>query len=203
MLTHEKRVKSREQLDKETFVLKVLKHAFDGHELIYGAEHHGATFYFTSMNNGQPLQGPNGMKFRATVDIVIFTKHGIIFLEVDQMQHKFGYTIADDSARMNMIEETLRFSGFDKNIAWIRYNPDAFKIDGDTCRTTQKQRSKQLVSLLESVANSFQPATQDSSIYYLFYDSTSINGRLHPVILADKDYDEDCLRNVVCKTEGA
>jgi hypothetical protein len=127
--------------------------------------------------------------------------HGLIFLEVDQGQHKFGYTVSDYSARMSMIEQVARHMGYRGNIAWIRYNPDAFKVDGATRKTTQQERKGKLVKLIDDIAKNFQPNVQDSYIYYLFYDSTTINGRLQPGILQDETYDEECLENVVFKKE--
>jgi hypothetical protein len=57
----------------------------------------------------------------------------VIFLEVDEDQHKFGAdggTIRCDMKRMSNVIEALAMDGNTLPICFVRYNPNAFRING-------------------------------------------------------------------------
>ena len=88
--------------------------------------------------------------------------HAVV-VEVDEHQHaKPGY--ACDNARM--MDVFGSYGGVP--IVFIRFNPDAFRIGGDTKRVTMKTRLKVLeTQLRESLA---RPPARQLTIVRLFYD---------------------------------
>ena len=49
-------------------------------------------------------------------------------------------------------------------IAWVRYNPHAFKVDGVTRRTTAEERQAGLVKFLKELSFDGAPAAR---VFYL------------------------------------
>ena len=72
-------------------------------------------------------------------------------------------------------------------VVWVRYNPHGFKVDGETKRTTKKERQEKLLALMDELAS--EPADADIPavrIFYLFYSTEG--GR--PCVLDEEDYFE-------------
>ena len=61
----------------------------------------------------------------------------------------------------------------------IRFNPNAYSVDGERQKTPKKQRLKHLLGVIES-----HTLAQPFEVKYLYYDTS--NG--WPVILMDPDY---------------
>ena len=106
---------------------------------------------------------------------------GIIFLEVDEHQHK-SYELTCEVSRMSKILEILTIQGNTLPIRFIRYNPHSFKLDNETCRTTQKQRHATLINTIYTTT-----FTTHFSVKYLFYN----NYNNIPIILNDPEYNEN------------
>ena len=107
------------------------------------------------------------------IDFVIGCKDGFIFLEVDENQHRFGYQndmLSCDMKRMNkvMTSLTLEFEESVPNIYWLRYNPDAFRIDDALQAIPRKEREAWLVAFLSEL-----DIERRLTIGYAFYDSTT------------------------------
>jgi hypothetical protein len=67
----------------------------------------------------------------ARVDFLLIRHECVIFLEVDEEQHKFGYSgIGCDMKRMAKVVESLALECNDMPLVFIRYNPNTFKVDG-------------------------------------------------------------------------
>jgi len=62
---------------------------------------------------------------------------------------------------------------------WLRLNPDAYKIDGDTVRTPRLQRYHHM----EHVIRTYTP-TQQMAVMYLYYSEDC--GR--PVVMNSPEY---------------
>ena len=88
------------------------------------------------------------------IDVTVAGRAGVIFLEVDEGQHRFGgYSVGCDTARMARIVEALAFEGNTLPILFVRYNPDAFRVGGQTVRRLSKAtREAALVSVVRSWA---------------------------------------------------
>ena len=103
------------------------------------------------------------------IDFVLGYDSGYVFLEVDENQHKFGYyndTLACDMKRMGKVMTSLTLET-DKvpNIMWLRYNPNAYRIDGELQSISKKDREAWLTEYLIKLV-----LDTPLSIGYAFYD---------------------------------
>jgi hypothetical protein len=103
----------------------------------------------------------------ARIDFVIGTEGGLIFLEVDEHQHKFGYEPSCDMKRMAKVHESLAVAGSNIPIYWIRYNPNEFSVDGEKGKAARPDREKQLFEYIQKVNMVHAPPMQ---IKYMYYD---------------------------------
>lgn len=106
---------------------------------------------------------------------------GLIFLEVDEHQHKWNM-LSCEISRMSKIIESLRVDGNMLPIRFVRYNPDAFTVNGAKMKMKQDERHRMLLQTL--TATVFE---RPFGVKYLFYDSDE-NER--PCVLKDSDYFE-------------
>jgi len=111
-----------------------------------------------------------------------------VLLEIDETQHD-GYGVACDVRRMNDTALAIRLAGIDANILWVRFNPDAYSIDGDRVRTPWADRVATLVDIL----NTFQPS-KPMEIMYMYYNT--VEGV--PAICGDVEYARDIVDCVSC-----
>jgi len=106
---------------------------------------------------------------------------GLIFLEVDEHQHKWNM-LSCEISRMSKIIESLRVDGNMLPIRFVRYNPDAFTVNGTKMKLQREERHRMLLQTL--TATVFE---RPFGVKYLFYDSDE-NER--PCVLKDSDYFE-------------
>ncbi len=92
-----------------------------------------------------------------------------IWLEHDEEQHQ-GMTRCD-CRRTHAVIGSIRASGYTGKILLIRFNPDAFKIDGVTVKTTYKQRIAKIHKILTEYR---LPADKDAGCVYMFYDCETV-----------------------------
>ena len=124
----------------------------------------------------------------ARVDAFVPRESHECIIEIDEDQHKTRM-LSCENRRMNDATGAIRCRGNERPILWIRYNPDAFRID----RVLQKLPRKDRLSILIHVILSHVP-TSHMEILYLFYD-TDAEGT--PLICNDPDYDnalKPCVR---------
>ena len=114
------------------------------------------------------------------------------FLEVYEGQHWYRYGEAGcDMRRMAKVMETLTLSGFDGGgVLWLRYNPDAFQVDGVTqdARSmpeyTKASREAWLVHRLQTLS-----PTSTMGIEYAYYDVDTTESTTQPMVVhADAGY---------------
>ena len=106
-----------------------------------------------------------------SVDFLIGVPSGIVVLEVDEHQHKFGYhaSLSCDMRRMNRIMASWTIgNAVMPKILWIRYNPHAVKLDGKTVYGLKKMSRE--VLLVKRIARG---VSQQLSIEYFFYDTNA------------------------------
>ena len=119
----------------------------------------------------------------ARIDFVVATPGGLVFLEVDEQQHLYGYDalVSCDMKRMAHTMETLFVELGDAlpHIYWLRYNPDAYRVDGDLVRVPKADREARLMSWLEQFE-----AAAPLQIGYAFYDTD--DGQLS--VLSNPEY---------------
>lgn len=116
----------------------------------------------------------------ANIDFVIGVNGGLVMLEVDEYQHKYeGYSC--DLSRMAKVHETLTLAGSDIPIFWIRYNPNAFRVDGVSQKCKKVDRERWLIDFLSKLDLREFP---QMTICYKYYDEE--NGI--PVVAQNEDY---------------
>ena len=135
----------------------------------------------------------------ARIDFVAEMKGCIVFLEVDEHQH-CGYMVGCDMKRMAKIVETLTLGGNTLPILFLRYNPDAYSVDGKHCKTSIKDKEAKLVSILncDSAATATKGklgphSDQTLGIMYLYYNQDSEG---HPDLVWDHEFNpimRDCV----------
>lgn len=103
------------------------------------------------------------------------------FLEVDEDQHRFGFRQGDgaaiscDAKRMANVHTSLALECGAQGreappIRWVRYNPNAWHVDGATVRVPKEERERRLVAFLEAL--DLRQAGLRVGIGYAFYDAT-------------------------------
>lgn len=131
----------------------------------------------------------------AQIDFVIYTDRAIFLIEVDEHQHGTrSYTVGCDMARMGHVQTAFTIGMVGRPmppVVWLRYNPNAFRIDQDRQRVLKRDREARLVETIQK----YKPS-RPLSIVYMYYDcyttqGESGNAMLLPSILNEEDYDEN------------
>ena len=117
----------------------------------------------------------------ARIDFVVGVRGGVVFLEVDEDQHS-SYGVSCDCSRMASVHETTVLHSDPQPVVFIRYNPDAYRVDGTLQKIPKKDRMARLLQFLRSIE--VQPGEVYMQIYYLYYDRSECND------LPDVCYDE-------------
>ena len=120
-------------------------------------------------------------------DFVLVFGDTVVFLEVDEDQHK-SYGVSCDVRRMADIAASLRIEGNTMRIAFVRYNPHGFQVGGVTKPTKRKDRHARLVDVLSNLRRESTEAITESDVrvFYLFYD---VDDDGVPSIFEDDEYD--------------
>lgn len=134
----------------------------------------------------------------ARIDFVFMRFGRIVFLEVDEEQHRFGYgkTVCD-MKRMTKIIESLRLEGNSMEIVFLRYNPNAFTVDYKYRKVLKREREAMLVSMLQDAKHAIFTTNTDVIIQYMYYDTVSD----YAEIIHSADYNQQirecCLSTIV------
>jgi hypothetical protein len=128
----------------------------------------------------------------ARIDFVICLSNGaVIFMEVDEDQHRFGYgSIACDMKRMSKVYESLTLEGsFSQQVRFLRYNPNSYRIGGVLQSCKKKEREEWMLAYLTCMGSGTRPPSSDGlAIHYAYYDRCS-EGDERPEICYDPHYD--------------
>ena len=101
---------------------------------------------------------------RYRMDFVYEWAEGVLILEYDEHMH------SDRNKRCELVRMANVTQGYGgRPVFWIRYNPDAFKVNGSTLTTTRKKREKILKEKLQDMVGD---ADYDHfmTVCYLCYD---------------------------------
>jgi len=129
------------------------------------------------------------------IDFVLQFENKIVYLEVDEDQH-IMYDVSCELKRMVDVQSAHAIEGNTLPITWIRYNPDAFKIDGIPTRISSKSRQNALFTVLNEIqSDSDLPSCR---VIYMFYDT--LDGK--PAIFDDPEYSESFKQFVTVKNES-
>jgi ssDNA-binding Zn-finger/Zn-ribbon topoisomerase 1 len=105
------------------------------------------------------------------VDFVLGTATGYVFLEVDEHQHRFGYDamLSCDMKRMAKVMASLALEAGASmpNVFWVRYNPNAWHVNGALQSVPKVERESWLCAFLSELT-----MTQPLTIGYAYYDSS-------------------------------
>jgi hypothetical protein len=110
----------------------------------------------------------------AFIDFAILTTWGVILLEVDEFQHS-SYDPSCD-VRRDFDSCTSIALGSQQKAIVLRFNPDAFKVAGNTVHTTKKDRYAKLVEIIKSWETDPVPELGFARffLYYDAHDATSV-----------------------------
>ncbi len=122
----------------------------------------------------------------AYLDFTVTTHWGVILLEVDEHQHS-GYPISCDIRRDFDIYTSIAL-GSGQKVAILRYNPDAFRIDGKNVRVAAKERQRRLVEVLRDWIAEDPVPDLPFARFFLYYDGRS--GSALPLVAKDWESDE-------------
>ena len=98
---------------------------------------------FTLWNKRNPSADP-AQCGRYRVDFVFEWEEGVVLLEYDEQMH------SDRDRRCELVrqaEVSLGYGG--RPVHWIRFDPDAFKVGGETRVTRRKEREAVLLAVLQ------------------------------------------------------
>ncbi|CAE7476412.1 unnamed protein product, partial [Symbiodinium necroappetens] len=119
---------------------------------------------------------------RALADFVLYGPRCAIILEVDEGQHSNRDHSCDVRRDFDIAASVAL--GSDHKLVIVRYNPDAFKVAGQTVRTTKKERHARLLQLLHSLLQE-EPERQFQRLF-LYYDRAAEDSEL-PAVAEDWD----------------
>lgn len=108
------------------------------------------------------------------IDFVIFHNNIYFLVEIDEYQHT-SYNPDCEIVRMTSIFTSAIDGGNDLPMVFVRFNPDAFKIQGQTQKFPLKKRYATILKFIQE----YQPE-QPLAIRYFFYSDDSLD---------DPDYD--------------
>jgi hypothetical protein len=114
----------------------------------------------------------------ARVDFTIYREWGTDIVECDEEQHSHYPTGCDAARMLNVFAEIMKRGDRAGKVRFIRFNPDAYNLDGEKQKTTQHDRHAALLRVLKT------PPEQQFSVTYLCYDRT---GPL-PDVCLDPEY---------------
>tara|TARA_B110000881_G_C18440937_1_gene445908 strand:- start:230 stop:736 length:507 start_codon:yes stop_codon:yes gene_type:complete len=124
----------------------------------------------------------------ANIDFIVAVKGGVVFLEVDENQHK-GNMISCETRRMTTVHESCMLDPCQPlaqmPLVLLRYNPHAFRVDGNIERISKVNREKKLVKYLKNMSLESN-AAGELKILYAFYDKSSLVNK--PLICDDVEF---------------
>lgn len=122
----------------------------------------------------------------SSTDFLLDVKGGVVDVENDEYQHD-SYGVVCEVARMLKIVECRALGGLDLPQMFVRFNPDAFRVDGKIANGfPPKLRRKRLAEFLKTIDLTEAPPLQ---IVYMYYNGTTVNGHLEPEITLQADFD--------------
>jgi hypothetical protein len=105
------------------------------------------------------------------VDFTYENDTGVLLLEYDESMH------SDRDRRCELVRQancSLGYGG--RPVHWIRFNPDAFKVDGVTRKTSRKEREAELLNLMQTALNHFDYENVITIDYLCYNKPTSCSG---------------------------
>ena len=123
---------------------------------------------------------------RARLDFVFDKGHScVVVVEVDEDQHKH-YCVPSEIARANATINALFLGGNRRHVHIVRFNPDAFCVDGELCHVNKTIRYKRVVRVIRDAMQS-NLVENTYSIQHMYYDVRDgvecIRNEIDPIIV--------------------
>ena len=137
----------------------------------------------------------------ARMDFTVQDNGCVVFIETDEFQHD-SYGVSCDVTRMADIVAALTLDGNTLPVAFVRYNPHAFTLDGVRKKVPTTTRLNRLIATVRSLV-ARGPELPPFSVTYMFYDveSPPISGPANATsrlcIWSSPDYDKT-VRDACC-----
>ena len=122
----------------------------------------------------------------ASADFLLLHKGGILVIEVDERQHKHESPLREMS-RMRKMHHAMEQGGNTLPLSILRYNPNAFQVNGITRRIPKKDRE---AKLLETIGSWQHGPAGSLSIQHMFYSCCVSGDRPRLCIWDDADLDD-------------
>ena len=128
----------------------------------------------------------------AYVDFAIATEWGYVLLEVDEEQHRGKDKDPSCDVRRDFDIAASTALGSGQPLVVLRYNPDAFKVNGATRTVSSKERQAKLLETLSALEE-----PREFRRLFMYYDRDADDDVLP---LVAKEWDETARRfsHVVC-----
>ena len=174
--SHHKAMHSEEGQQRKKQAEERVAQALDVAGLIYKREHHVSFSCW-------------GDSFART-DFLLDRRGGILLTEVDEGQHGWNGLLCE-VARMTKMHTAFALEGNTLPIGIIRFNPDAFRVDGQLCRVSTIDRLAKLVDVVRQWKFGPEGSLQ---IQYMYYDCHTVEGSLKLDIWNDSAYNKDAMK---------
>lgn len=122
----------------------------------------------------------------ARIDFVVIHNGVVWFIEIDEDQHAY-YSVSCELARMAKVFEALQMEQNNLPVVFVRFNPNAFRVDDLLQRVSKQTRYAKLIEEINSTTSKDLPPF---SIIYMYYTSRKTSVEVVPTIFDDPDYAE-------------
>ena len=114
----------------------------------------------------------------------------LVLLENDEFAHA-DRTVDAEISRMVNAHKAIQLRGKGLPLVWVRFNCDAFSVDGRRALASRQDRYAALVALLQQLQASSQPLPE-MSVHYMYYDVlTQADASLRLSLFAHRDYPDE------------
>ena len=108
----------------------------------------------------------------ARLDFLMLRSSCCILLEVDEGEHEW-YGIECEVSRMTKVHAAFAVEGNTLPLLFIRYNPHAFRVDGQLHTVRTRDRLARLVQFVKEWQSS---ADKPLEVQYMFYSCETLQG---------------------------
>lgn len=132
----------------------------------------------------------------ARLDFLVLRHSCCILLEVDEGEHEW-YGIECEVSRMTKVHAAMAIEGNTLPLLFIRYNPHAFRVDGQLHTVRTRDRLDRLVQFIEKWQSS---ADNPLEVQYMFYSCEQMQSGLSLNIWSDEAYNSEvraCCRDPI------
>ena len=127
----------------------------------------------------------------ARIDFVVVQNGVVLFIEIDEVQHSY-YSVSCEIARMAKVFEALQMEQNSLPVVFIRFNPNAYRVDDMLQRVSKQSRYAKLIEEINAITAEHLPPF---SIIYMYYTSRRESTDMIPTIFDDPDYAEAMKRS--------